>query len=513
MLGTLMTTLVSIFLLLATLCAACGLAWLALRRRIRARAAPLEDAEARFARETLARLQELTSRVAADVDQHSSQVQEINAQLADPDGDNDESAVLSAVAQLIDANARMQRQLDTAEERLQAQARQIESHAVEARTDALTQVANRRALDDEIRRCVAEQQRRGSPAAIMLIDVDHFKKFNDTHGHQAGDEVLRGVARVLRANIGEGGLVARYGGEEFAAVFAGLGVRQIMAQAEKARQAIAGTLFKFAGKQLKVTASAGLAELMPDETEKDLVRRADEALYASKSAGRNCAHYSDGRSNHLVKLDAQTPIVTATPERIGDEWLYEADAAESCQREPLAHVSSRPVFFDDMIRRLSQWRRGGSPLALMLLQVDGFERIVGDNGTSAGDVVLRVTAQLVNAVMRDMDHVARLGDDTFAMLLPGAHIADAVLIGERLRGAVERCRLPRKAGANWFTISLGVVEACPGDDLRRILERARKALQTAVNQGRNRVCVQEGEAANVADLSRTTDLSRPATSR
>ena len=488
-------TLVDLSLLLAATLAAFGLTWLLLRQRLSSPPAPLDDSEARFARETLARLQELTNRVAADVDQHSSKVEEINAQLADPEGDNDETAVLAAVTQLIAANQRMQRQLDTAEERIQAQARQIESHAVEARTDALTQVANRRALDDEIRRCLADQQRRGTPAALMLIDVDHFKKFNDTHGHQAGDEILRGVARVLRNNVGDAGLVARYGGEEFAVVFAGMSGSQILNQAEKTRQAIAGTTFKFAGRQLSVTASGGLSELMPEDGEKDAVRRADEALYASKNGGRNCAHYNDGHSNHRVRLDATAPLTPLAPERFGDEWLYEAESIENVQREPLAHVSARPVFFDDLIRRLSHWRRGGTPLALILVQVDGFARIVSDHGPTAADVVLRVTAQLVNALMRDMDHVARLGDDTFAMLMPGAGVADAVQIGERLRHAVERCRLPRRAGASWYTISVGVVEVSDGDDLRRILERARKALESSINQGRNRVSVQEAFSA------------------
>jgi diguanylate cyclase len=383
----------------------------------------------------------------------------------------------------------MQEQLDTAEQRLQVQARQIESHAVEARTDALTQVANRRALDDEIRRCVDEFTGCGLTSTIMLIDVDHFKKFNDTHGHQAGDEVLRGVARVLRTSVGEGGLVARYGGEEFAIVFAGLSSKAVLAQAEGARQAIAGTSFRFAGRELFVTASAGVADILAGNGEKELIRRADEALYSSKKAGRNCGHYNDGRANHRIRPET----IAAAPkapvgDQVGDEWLTAEVAVESLYHEKLAHVSNRPTFFDDLIRRLAQWRRGGTPLSLLLVQVDGYGRLVSDNGNGGAEVVLRVAAQLINAVMRDMDHVARLEEDTFALLLPGAHLAHAVAIAERLRSAVERCRLPRKAGTSWFTISVGAVEASNGDDLRLVLERARKALLAAVNQGRNRVC-------------------------
>jgi diguanylate cyclase len=464
-----------------------GVAWLLFFRYRMRDTDPVEESQAHFAHETLIKLQELTSKVAADVDRHSSAVREINAQLADSD---DEAAVLAAVAQLIEANRRMQERLDTAEQRLQVQARQMESHAVEARTDALTQVANRRALDDEIRRCLADFTSRGVISTLMLIDVDHFKKFNDTHGHQSGDEVLRGVARVLRNNVSEVGLVARYGGEEFAVIFAGHSITAVMAQAERARQAIAGTSFRCAGRELFVTVSGGLSETQPGDQDKEFIRRADEALYSSKKAGRNCGHYNDGRTNHRIKADAIANLPkTPLTEQVGDEWLFEAEnTAEALYHEPLAHVSNRPTFFDDMIRRLSQWRRGATPLTLMLVQIDGLGRIVADHGQPGSEVVLRVTAQLVNAVMRDMDHVARLGDDTFAMLMPGAQLAHAVAIAERLRNACERCRLPRKAGVSYFTISIGVVEASDGDDLRLILERARKALHAAINQGRNRVC-------------------------
>jgi diguanylate cyclase len=474
------------FFLFAASCGV-GVAWLVFFRYRASEPEPVAEAQAHFARETLAKLQELTSKVAADVDQHSSKVREINAQLADSD---DEAAVLAAVAKLIEANKKMQERLDSAEQRLQVQARQMESHAVEARTDALTQVANRRALDDEVRRCLADFTTRGVISTLMLIDVDHFKKFNDTHGHQSGDEVLRGVARVLRTSVGEIGMVARYGGEEFAVIFAGMSLPAVVVQAESARLAIAGTSFRCSGRELFVTVSAGLTETQPGDQEKEFIRRADEALYSSKKGGRNCGHYNDGRTNHRLKGEALAPAPKAPAgEQVGDEWLFDIDnTAETLYHESLAHVSNRPTFFDDMIRRLGQWRRGGTPLALMLVQIDGLSRVSGDHGASATEVVLRVAAQLVNAVMRDIDHVSRLGEDTFAMLMPGAQLAHAVAIAERLRCACERCRLPRKAGAGYFTISVGVVEATEGDDMRLLLERARKALQAAVNQGRNRVC-------------------------
>ena len=461
---------------------------------------PLDEDEAGFARDTISKLQDLTRRVKDEVDQHAVCVEEISAQLTNTD-DNDESAVLAAVAQLIDANQQMQRKLDTAEERLKTQARQIESHAVEARTDALTQVANRRALDDELKRCVADLARRGMPTTVMLLDVDHFKRFNDTHGHPAGDDILRAVARVVRQAVGEIGFVARYGGEEFAVVFAGLAGTAAIPHGERARVAIATAGVKHGGRELRVTASAGVAEVLAGDTEKEVLGRADEALYASKNGGRNCGHHNDGRTNHLIKLE-QPAVVATSPvaEQLGDEWMFEAEVAtEALYREAIPHVSSRPAFFDDLIRRLSQWRRGHSPLTVILVQVDGLPRVVAEHGLSSAEVVLRVAAQLINAVMRDMDHASRLSEDTFALILPGALLHDGVAIAERLREAVERCRLPRKAGANWFTISSGVVEASDGDDLRRILQRGRSALAAAVNQGRNCVVGRDALGAHVLE--------------
>jgi diguanylate cyclase len=474
-----------VYILCAAVCGAIA-AWFVLRRHLKIKT-EANDHQARFARETLVKLQELTSKVAADVDRHSSAVREINAQLANTD---DEAAVLAAVAQFIEVNRRMQERLETAEHRLQVQARQMESHAVDARADALTQVANRRALDDEIRRCLADFTSRGMVSTLMLVDVDHFKKFNDTHGHQAGDEVLRGVARVLRSKMGEMGLVARYGGEEFAVIFAGLALPDVVAHAERARQAIAETSFRSGGKELFVTVSTGLAEIQSGDQENELIHRADEALYTSKNAGRNCGHYNDGAANLPIELTPIGVLPSELPvEPVGDEWLFESEtSAESLYHEPLARVSNRPAFFDDMIRRLSQWRRGGAPLALMLVQIDDFGRLVAEHSATAGEGLLLIAAKLVNSGIRDMDHLARLGEDTFAILMPGAHLSHAVAIAQRLRSTCERCRLPPTAGPREFTISVGVVEASEGDDLRQILERARNALHAAVRQGRNRVC-------------------------
>ena len=147
----------------------------------------------------------------------------------------------------------MQEQLKSAEVKLQEQAHQIEVHAADALTDALTGGANRRAFDSELGRRFAEFKRRGTPFCLLMLDVDHFKKFNDVHGHLAGDEVLRGVARVLRETCRGMDIVARYGGEEFAVIMPSTTIREAQTGVLRICTRIAESQFDFEGKKLKVT--------------------------------------------------------------------------------------------------------------------------------------------------------------------------------------------------------------------------------------------------------------------
>jgi diguanylate cyclase len=204
------------------------------------------------------------------------------------------ASVLGVVREVIELNASLQQRLAAAEGQLARQAEQIDGYLCEARTDGLTGLPNRRALDDELRRAAALAVRKGYPLYFMLLDVDHFKELNDSHGHLAGDEALRQLARRLVGFLRDTDLVARFGGEEFAVVMPDIAREHAAAVAERIRQRVAEAPFSLEGRTLCATVSVGVAGYVPGEDVAALVLRADEALYASKRAGRNRCHAHDG---------------------------------------------------------------------------------------------------------------------------------------------------------------------------------------------------------------------------
>ena len=157
-----------------------------------------------------------------------------------------------------------------------------------ATVDALTGLRNRRWLDEAFARELARADVAGRPLCLAMADVDRFKKFNDTHGHRAGDEVLKVVARMLRESSRPNDLVARYGGEEFTVLFPETVLDDALAACERLRRAVGGAEVSHDGGALpRVSASFGLAQREPGETLAALVARADAALYRAKQQGRD----------------------------------------------------------------------------------------------------------------------------------------------------------------------------------------------------------------------------------
>ena len=160
----------------------------------------------------------------------------------------------------------------------------------ESMTDQLTSIANRKAFDEAAKAAVAAATNEGELVSLLLCDIDHFKKFNDTWGHQTGDQVLRLVAACLSESVKGCDTAARYGGEEFAVLLRGSGLEAATQVADQIRVAVQGKRLvkKSTGDVLgTITISIGVAQIAPGETIDAAVRRADACLYGAKHNGRN----------------------------------------------------------------------------------------------------------------------------------------------------------------------------------------------------------------------------------
>jgi diguanylate cyclase (GGDEF)-like protein len=154
--------------------------------------------------------------------------------------------------------------------------------------DELTGLANRRSVMVQLEQAVARCNGGGAPLAVALLDVDHFKRVNDRHGHAVGDEVLRGFAGAVAARLRSSDRVARYGGEEFLLLLPGCGEAAAAEQAaHRVRLAVAQHAWDGLVPGLQVTVSAGVSLCQPGDTVAQLLQRADAALYRAKAAGRN----------------------------------------------------------------------------------------------------------------------------------------------------------------------------------------------------------------------------------
>ena len=201
------------------------------------------------------------------------------------------------VQTLSTATRRVQRENKTLEKQLKestSEVNKLRDHLEQVRrdatTDALTNLANRKAFDDELDRACDEAVSSGQLLTLAVIDIDHFKNFNDTWGHQTGDQVLRYVASVIGRMAPPPRFAARYGGEEFGVLFPGESVAMVRKTLEEIREEVCSRILRRRSTNEElgaVSVSAGYAERRPGESAHSLMERADAALYVSKRSGRN----------------------------------------------------------------------------------------------------------------------------------------------------------------------------------------------------------------------------------
>jgi diguanylate cyclase len=207
------------------------------------------------------------------------------------------AAIEKMVERLVGATKAMENRTKTLEGELQRSSAQVtdlktqlDTVRKESRVDPLTGVANRKAFDTELQAAIADSRETGAPVTLLMCDIDHFKRFNDTWGHQTGDQVLRLVASCLSENVKGRDTAARYGGEEFTVILRQTGLPGATNLANQIRGTVENKKLvkKSTGDILgTITISVGVAELNPSDTADLLVQRADRCLYQAKNTGRN----------------------------------------------------------------------------------------------------------------------------------------------------------------------------------------------------------------------------------
>jgi diguanylate cyclase (GGDEF)-like protein len=445
-------------------------------------AAALDARDVGTAVELISRLSDITTSVVTEVKQHSGNIQSVNDELG-AIRNGDVAAVAAAVCKLLVMNQQTQQRLSQAELRLQAQQRQLVDVTSAVKTDSLTGLMNRRGLDDELAATILRFQQKGRASTVFLLDVDHFKRFNDTHGHMVGDLALKRLADVLLSQARESDIVARFGGEEFVVVFGGAQLTTVLARAEAMRTAIGQTTIVAAGKELRITASAGLAELSTGDTVESLLKRADEALYAAKLDGRDCCYSHEGDRMQRLGLAVDQPAA--------GEFVTSSPPSRAEAVDIAADQFADTTFVGQIARRVAEWRRGGSTFSIVLARV-GFPRGGEQPTDEARRTAMRIVQQFARASLRDMDLLTRWKDDGLAILLPGSLVTDAAGVASRLRSAITKHEMPVPHGGLKLSLCAGVAEVIEGNDANRVLRRAWMALDAAVLEGEGKVFLHDG---------------------
>ena len=270
----------------------------------------------------LVKLAESTDKLTSDVGEHNTELASVGQSVCDL-GTGEEyktvqKALLGHIATVIEANRRLEDDLVVTRYKLEEQAQELDRTRREALIDDLSGVSNRKAFDETLQFMVSKSKRRHVPFTLLLLDVDHFKRINDTHGHQSGDRVVTLLGQTLKEQVRPSDFVGRFGGDEFAVLIGGLREAEAAKVASRIRKAVEQKNFDvgIGGARVAVTLSMGMSGVRDDDTPEAIFQRADKALYKSKQCGRNqlnvwqdgdgldMPNSKDSRSREIPELSA-----------------------------------------------------------------------------------------------------------------------------------------------------------------------------------------------------------------
>jgi diguanylate cyclase len=243
--------------------------------------------------ESLLKLMNSTDQLNIDVDQHNTALRSAKEELETIETveafEGLQDSLVENIRTVVTSNRKLENDLVVSKFKLESQAQELDRSRKEARTDSLCKVGNRKAVDETLQFMVSRYQNEKKSFGLMLIDIDHFKRINDTFGHDAGDEVLVNIGQALKECVRPEDFVGRLGGDEFVIMLEGLTDENAKFVGSRVRSTI--ELYNFSvgnkGQSTVVTMSMGLAVVKPEDDVKKLYRRADRALYRSKELGRN----------------------------------------------------------------------------------------------------------------------------------------------------------------------------------------------------------------------------------
>jgi diguanylate cyclase len=412
----------------------------------------------------ICQVHDVASGVACDVGNHSTDVGRISSELESLRKTEAGSVVtpaISVIDEMLGVNEKLQQKLAAAEEKLTAQTQEIASQQPsDSGTDSLTGLPNRRAFDHELTRRFAEWQSKSAPFSVMVVDVDGFKEFNDTHGQQAGDEILRHIGRKLYGFVLDKGVVCRFARAEFV-VIVPQPADQAVDVALRAQTAIDAMRVAWEGKRLNATISFGLAQTTPGEDAAGLLRRAADALYAANKAGRSQGYLHDGNACRPAN---------AKPEPIAGSAKQVPGPLEI---QLLQKLPNREQLVKELERRLADSEKYGLPLSLISIDVSEFDAIRADQGQEESDVFANAIAVSLKDAIREIDYLARVAPSRFAVILPGSTEPEAKQIAKRIDTAAANRKVQLGSATVGVALELKLASYKNSNDaeaLRRLVE-------------------------------------------
>jgi diguanylate cyclase len=456
------------------------------------------DRQKHVYRQVLSSLELLAADLAGDVAGHERRLKSISDGISG--NERGAARVNEAISQILDATADLERRVESTETKLENQAEAVNMQAILTHTDLLTSLPNRRAFEAELERTAGGPLGRGGVCTVFLIDLDHFGKVNTQYGHQGGDLILRQTASMIKRLVRGKDLVTRYGGDAYAVLVGQSTLHDALPAAERIRREIEQSEFSHGNRPLRVTASIGIAQLCPEETCDGVVGRAEEALRAAKAAGGNLCFRHDGRECFPVSAAFQVrgEDASASSASLASMWreAVEAEPTHGAGRQPGSErdapvLSGRSLFMANLSRRLSEWKRGGPAVSVVVVHVDQIDELVSLFGSQARGFVHQVVSRLLEAATREMDERCEFEDGIFAILLPGTDEANALAVAERLGSQIRQCKVRIGADLWDLTASIGMVHCTIAFRVMDLMLSAEAAMKQAIRQGGDVVCVGE----------------------